>query len=206
MSEAAGSIVAQIEAKSSADAQALTVTAEKIVERETEQANRRAKARRDAAGKELKEYLAAEMGLAEAKAAGEAAQMKLHEMQSIVERLSADALKRLAEVPRDDAYLAVFARLVSEAARALASGEAAVFASARDREFVAAEGRFDRIAEAVARESGVKLTLSAAAITTVGGVVLSTPDGRQSYYSTFEEIAYRRRNELRAIIVNQLFE
>ena len=50
MSETSGTIIGHIDAKSRSDASAIIVTAEKIAQREIEQAERRSKTRRDLAG------------------------------------------------------------------------------------------------------------------------------------------------------------
>ena len=132
--------------------------------------------------------------------------MRLHEREELVEKILAAALKRLAEAPRDDAYVAAVERLSREAAQALGMKEAVLLVSARDREYLTQAGRFDRIAEALRQSPGVELRLADETIHTAGGVVLRGLDGRVSYYNTFDEIAYRRRSELGATISNLLFE
>lgn len=206
MSETSGTIIGHIDAKSRSDASAIIVTAEKIAQREIEQAERRSKTRRDLAGRDLAAHLASEKGLADARAAAEASRMKLHEREQLAEKILAAALRRLAEAPRDDAYLGAVERLSREAAEALGVKEALLVVSPRDREYLLQGGRFDRLAGALRQSPGVEVRLSDETIHAAGGIVLRSIDGRVSYYNTFDEIAYRRRSELSATVSNLLFE
>jgi len=206
MSETGQTLAGQIYAKSGADAKSIVLTAEKVAQRDIEQARRRTRTRTNAANAELAAQIASEKALAEATIAAEVTRSQLHARHTLVERLLGDTLRNLAGSARDEAYLAVLTRLVRESVGQLGGKEAAVRCSARDREFLAAEGRFDRIAADVRNAGGAALSLSEKTVETAGGVVVSTPDGRVSYYNTFEEIVYRSQTKLRAIISKELFE
>jgi len=205
MTEKTGSIIDYISEKSQADARAAIATAEKVAQREMDQANRRSATRLQAAANELKAYVDAERTVAQARAAAEASQVTLGGRQELTEGLLAAALKRLAEAARDDAYLGVIERLACDAARQIGAKGAVVVCSARDSDFLTGEGRFGRLAEAARNATGAALELSEETAAISGGVILRTTDGKVSYYNTFEEIAYRRRSELRAIIATELF-
>jgi len=205
MSEAAPSIVDEIRRKSLADAKALTSMAERVAAREIELATKRIKKREEAAQAELEALLVTERSLAQAQAAAEAARIELETRQQLVDDLLDEVLKRLAEMPRDESYAAVLEGFIREAIEGLGEKEAAVFTSERDREFLSSAGRFERIAANVRSAPGANITLSGSSIKASGGAVVSTPDGRLSYYNTFDEIAYRRRSELRGLVAKELF-
>jgi vacuolar-type H+-ATPase subunit E/Vma4 len=206
MTDTQETIVGRIESKSRADADAIVATAEKVGRREMEQAELRSNTRGELARKELQAQLAAEKELARATAGAEASRIKLQEKQVLVQEAFDSALKRIADIPRDEAYLAVVARLSREAVEALGAKEVVLAFSSRDREFMALEGRFQRLAESLGAALGVSVGLADETIEAAGGVVARTADGRISYYNTFDEIAYRRRCELRAMIAKLLFE
>ena len=206
MTEGRKTIVGEIDAKSRADAASITATAEKVGRREIEQAERRSKTRLDAAARELDSQLASERGLAEATAAARAARMQLEARQELVASLLGSALERLASAPRDDAYLAILERLAGEAVGGLGSKDASLVFSAGDRDFLNRESRGERLLRSVGTSTGVWVSVSADTVRCAGGVIARSGDGRVSYYNTFEEIAYRRRSELRALIAKALFE
>ena len=160
MSETGQTLAGQIYAKSGADAKSIVLTAEKVAQRDIEQARRRTRTRTNAANAELAAQIASEKALAEATIAAEVTRSQLHARHTLVERLLGDTLRNLAGSARDEAYLAVLTRLVRESVGQLGRKEAAVRCSARDREFLAAEGRFDRMAADVRNAGGAALSLS----------------------------------------------
>jgi vacuolar-type H+-ATPase subunit E/Vma4 len=205
MSEKAGSIVEHIVRKASADAHGVIATAEKVAQRELDQAKRRAATRAQYASAELKAQVESERALSRARAVAESSRIKLKHRQDLMEGLQAEALRRLAAAPRDEGYLGVLTSLATEAARSIGGTEAALVPASRDVDFLNWEGRFSRLADAVRTATGVSLQMAGESADVSGGITLRTTDGRISYYNTFEEIAYRRRSDLRAIITQELF-
>lgn len=204
MSERAPSIIENIAARSEADAKRVVQIAERIAEREEAVAKKAAEERSAAAVRELEEAAASQKAVAASQSQAEAERRKLAFRQGLVERLLAESLTRLKTLPRDDAYFAVMERLAGEAASQMPVKEAVLSVSAQDRDFLSG-GRFDALASGVKSGTGVSLTLSKDAINAAGGVVLSSSDGKVSVYNTFDEIAYRRRSELKGLIAQELF-
>lgn len=205
MSERAPSILESIASKSEADARRIVQIAERVAERDVAAGKKAAEERERKAKQELDEQTASTKAVANAQSQAEAERRKLAFRQTLVERLLSDSLDRLAKMPRDDAYLAIVDTLVHEAVAELPAREAVLSCNAKDREFLASNGRFSRMADTVKSKTGAALELSNNTINAAGGVVLSTRDGKVSYYNTFDEIAYRRRSELKALIAQELF-
>lgn len=205
MTETNPSLVETIAAKSRADAKAVILTAERVSERNIELAKKHARAREDAAAAELEAQAASMKSQERAEAAAQAARIKADARRDLVEKVMAEALSRLATAPRDDSYAAVLERLVREAAAALGTKEAIVTVSARDREFMSQQGRFERIAGSVRQSMGATLTLSNDTADISGGAIVATHDGKLSYYNTFDEAAYRGRSALKSLIAQELF-
>jgi V/A-type H+/Na+-transporting ATPase subunit E len=205
MSQGAPSILQSVAAKSDADAKRIIQIAERVAERDHAAGKKAAEEREAKAMRELDEAAASQKALAAAQSQAEAERRKLAFRQGLVERLLTESLSRLRDMPRDDAYFAIVARLVDEAADSMPVKEAGLQCSARDRDFLAADGRFGRMASEVRSRRGLTLTLSNQPIEAAGGVVLMSPDGKVSYYNTFDEIAYRRRSELKGLIAQELF-
>ncbi len=206
MTEEKVSLIGEVESRSKADARALLETARKVAQREIDQATRRANTRARLATADIDAQAASALALAAAGASAEASRTLLRKKHELIDALLKETLERLAARPRDNVYLGVLEGLAVEAARALGATQAAVKCNAADNAFLAADGRFDSLAAKVKAAAGVTVTLAADSIQAAGGLVLMTPDARLSYYATFDEIAYRRRSELRAIIATDLFE
>lgn len=204
MSEEQGTIISEIAAKSRSEAESLIATARRVAEREVSSAARRAATRERLAARELEARIAAEKARAEAQVAADVQRMKLRRRHELVEHLMADALQALADEPADEAHGEMLERLVVEAAGALSLPEAVVIFSARDKEFLAAEGRFEEMAARVKKNIGVAISLSDETVD-AGGVIARSGDGSVCYYNTFEEIAYRMRSELRRRLAEELF-
>jgi V/A-type H+/Na+-transporting ATPase subunit E len=205
MSEGAPSIIDSVVAKSEADAKRVVQIAERVAERD-EAAGRKAAEEREAkAVKELDEQAAAQKALAAAQAQAEAERRRLAFRQDLVEKLLVESLSRLKTLPRDDSYLGIIEQLLGEAAAQMPVKEAVLLVSQQDRDFLSSGGRFDRVAGNVKSATGVALKLSSDTVNTAGGVVLSSADGKVSVYNTFDEIAYRRRSELKGLIAQELF-
>lgn len=202
MSEERGTIIERIERQSEEEAEHLISTARRVAEREVQSARRRARTRERVTLGELSARVAKEKAQAQAEAESEAHRTRLGARHELVERLVGEVLEELSRAARDAAYYEILARLVAEAAEAVGWARAVVTVSAQDREFLLGEGRFERLGAGVA---GVELSLSEETVDTAGGAVVASEDGKVLYYNTFEEIAYRRRSELRERIAEILF-
>jgi vacuolar-type H+-ATPase subunit E/Vma4 len=205
MSERAPSIIDSIVAKSDADAKRIVQIAERVAERDEAAGRKAAEEREAGAMKELGEQAAARKALANAQSQAEAERRRLAFRQDLVEKLLVESLARLKSLGRDDGYLSIVEKLLTEAASQMPVKEAMLRVSQQDRDFLSSDGRFDRIAGSVRSATGVSLSLSNDTINAAGGVVLSSADGKVSVYNTFDEIAYRRRSELKGLIAQELF-
>ena len=205
MSQGTTNIIDAIISKSQADAKNIIRTAERVAEREISSARRAAAEREQQALRALDEDISSQMSLAEAHIQAEAERMRLNVRHDLVESLLAESLERLKKAPRDEAYFEVLKGLIVEAAGGLGVGEQVVMCPRQDRELLASEGRFERVAAAAAQACGAGITLSDETIEAAGGAVLASPDGKISYYNTFDEIAYRGRSALKALISDKLF-
>jgi len=205
MSQGAPSILQSIAAKSDADARRIVQIAERVAEHDESVGKKAAQEREAKAMRELDEAAASQKALAAAQSQAEAERRKLSFRQDLVERLLADSLARLRNMPRDDAYLAILKRLVEEAADSMPVKEAVLLCSPKERDFLLSDGRFDRIVSETTSRKGLTLALSDRTVDAAGGVVLTSRDGKVSYYNTFDEIAYRRRSELKGLIAQELF-
>jgi len=199
LSEEGKTLVSEIREQAEKDSESTISSAKRVADREVRSAERKARARKRQAQSEVERRVSEITSRAEARARSEAARLRLQRRHELVERMLSDALSKLRERPRDDAYLALLERLIREGAGELGLEEAVVTAAEPDREFLASEGRFSGIAGRMAEEQGLKLSLSDEALESAGGVVVSSGDGRVSFYNTFEERADRRRSRLRRL-------
>jgi vacuolar-type H+-ATPase subunit E/Vma4 len=197
MTESGHSIVQRIAEKSEADARAMVETARRVADREVRSAERQARAREERA--------VAEMDAAAAQAAAGTQARQLQKRHEMVESLLGEALARLASMPRDEKYLGILEQFIRDAVGAMGASEVVIMAARPDRAFLASEGRFARIASVIRSETGTTIRLSEETVAAAGGIVATSADGRVSYQSTFDELSWRRRSELKNLIATELF-
>ena len=118
-----------------------------------------------------------------------------------------DAVK--SDVERSRArgdYPAVLTELVAEALRVLEGDEFIVHADRRDLGLLDSTV-FPRVREAMAREGRPVKRIEARSLpgATAGGVQVGVPDGNVVYDNTFEARMYRFRDDIRAIIFEDIF-
>lgn len=205
MSEKGTSIVERVAEESRARAESILSTARRVAQREVHSAERRARTRQRVAQRELDEQVAARRVQAEAEARFQSRKRKLRRRHELAGQLIARSLEQLAAEPRDEDYLQLLTRLAAEAARSLGVDRVEVLVSPSDREFLDAEGRFERLAASASQEAGASLLLADETVETSGGLVARTGDRRVYFYNTFEEKAQRLGPRLREDITQELF-
>jgi len=197
--------VERVAEESRARAESILSTARRVARREVHSAHRRARTRQRVAQRELEEQVAARRVQAQAEARFQSRKRKLRRRHELMEQLIARSLEQLAAEERDEDYLRLLTRLAVEAARSLGGDKVEVLVSPSDREFLTADGRFERLAASVREEAGVSLVLADETVETSGGLVARTGDRRVYFYNTFEEKAQRLGPRLREDITQELF-
>lgn len=206
MSEEAGSIIQKISERSRAEAESVVSTAKRVAQREVDSARRRARTREGVLRRELDARSATRRAQAESEAASEAQRLMLERRHEMVERTIRDALAVLADGQRDDAYFDLLVSLACDAVAQLGAKDAFIIVSPRDREWLGAEGRFEKLVSRVKEEASAAVSLSDETIDSSGGLVAASGDGKVRYYNTFEEIAYRKEAFLRERLSEHLFQ
>ncbi|MGC8555445.1 MAG: V-type ATP synthase subunit E [Conexivisphaera sp.] len=137
------------------------------------------------------------LGMAEIRARGEA--LSLIDEKS--EEVLREAMSRIAAMPRDSDYEKVMLSLLREAADAVGSQELVVRVARPD---AALAKKIISRASRTKRFRGVSLKLSDEVVESVGGLIVSSADGRVSYDNTFEARLARYRETIKSTILGKL--
>lgn len=137
------------------------------------------------------------LGMAEIRARAE--MLRLLDEES--ERVTRSAMERISSMPRDSNYERIIELLLEEAAAAVGSAELVVRPAKPD---VAVAKRVISRLSRTKRFKGISMALSEEAVDSIGGVVVSSADGRVSYDNTFEARLERSRENIKAAILGEL--
>jgi len=201
-------IIREIEKEAASQAEALIRSAGRVAEREKESARKKAEAWQQDVTALLRSDTDKRLASARAEARGEANSMLLKKRTELLDRAIKMALKKLAEMPRDESYLTLLQQYAYEGVNALDMERAIIRCNPRDREFLMQENRFELLAGAVRERTGrrVQLDLATETVPVAGGLIVESPDGRVSYHNTFDDIALRRRDILLVTAAEKLFK
>lgn len=137
------------------------------------------------------------LGMAEIRARAE--MLRLLDEES--ERVMKSAMERISSMPRDSNYERIIELLLEEAAAAVGSAELVVRPAKPD--VAVAKRAISRLSR-TKRFKGISMALSEEAVDSIGGVVVSSADGRVSYDNTFEARLERSRENIKAAILGEL--
>ncbi|HEU17056.1 MAG TPA: hypothetical protein ENO38_05245 [Nitrososphaeria archaeon] len=137
------------------------------------------------------------LGMAEIRARGEL----LRIMDEKSEDIMREAMSRISAMPRDSDYEKIFLALLEEASVAVGSPELVVRPAAPD---AALARKVLTRASRTKRFRGVSLKLSDEVVESVGGLVVSSADGKVSYDNTFEARLARYRETIKSAIADEL--
>ncbi len=172
------------------------------------QALERVRASKEAASREL-EGLAREyaskaegarsriLGMAEIRARGELLRLMDEKSEEVIR----EAMSRISSMPRDSEYEGILMALLEEAADAVGSQELIVRPARPD---VQAVKKVISRASHRKRFRGISLRLSDDAVDSIGGLVVTSADGKVSYDNTFEARVARYREFIKSSIAEAL--
>ncbi len=125
----------------------------------------------------------------------------LNAREKLVEQVFAKAQDRLKEYASSDNYLNCLSELISETTRRISSDKLMVKLNKRDQQRLG-----EKQLQALSKKLKVELVKSDELIDSVGGVIVSTFDGRIVMNNTFESRLEMLKPVLRGNVAKMLFE
>lgn len=202
------SIPEQIHAEAVRQSQQQLERARRVAERHIAAAKSRVEDMEEQLQQELGLLLKHEVDRTLARAEIEARNKKLAFRESILEEVIGEAIAKLANVPRGEAYEKLIHKLVLEGVREVGTPRVKLLLNSQDTRLLQEPGRTGRLEEFLRRklDEKVSVELFPEPIDCAGGVVVRSLDGRISYYNTFEELLSGRRDEIRREVERKVFQ
>ena len=120
--------------------------------------------------------------------------------EEVIREAFSRAEKALAEVAKEERYPGILKRLILEAIETI-GGDVEVLARKEDRKILSKS-----FLQEIAKQAKVKVTLAEETISSAGGVVVRSRDGRAEVDNTFETRLERIKSELRSSVAKVLFK
>lgn len=206
--EELSSIPEQIHAEAVRESQQQLERARRVAERHIAAAESKVEEMDRRLQEELGLVLKHEVDRSLARAEIEARNEKLELRESVFRQVVSDAISKLASVPRDEVYEKAIHRFVLEGIKELGVSRATLSFNPQDTSIFREPGRIAKLKEFLRENLGneVFIEVSLDPIECAGGVVVRSPDGRVSYYNSFEEILSRREEETRRKVERKVFQ
>ena len=195
------SIAKEILEDAEKEAETLILRAETQAERILEDARKEAEKRYNQIISENEERMRAEEEQMTPLFELEAKNRMLKVKEELIEEVYNSVLDRLRQYTPTEDYMNCLLKLISEASREIPSNELKIQLNEKD---------YERLTEELllnfSRKIGVKLTKSEKRINCIGGVIVTSPDGKIIIDNTFENRLRTLKNALRTKIAEILFQ
>ncbi len=193
-------IIARIEEDAKAEVERILKDARTKAEEIRKEAEIKARARREEIVSRGRREAEQERARIVANAKLRARKALLDAKEEVIREAFTRAEKALAEVAKGERYPEILKRLILEAIETI-GGDVEVVAREEDKKILSRS-----FLQEVAREAKVKVTLADDTISSIGGVVVRSRDGRTEVDNTFETRLERIKGELRSSVARVLFK
>ncbi|NJE62495.1 V-type ATP synthase subunit E [Thermococcus sp. 21S7] len=196
-------IIQEINREAEQKIQYILSEAQKEAEKIKEEARKRAEAKAEWILRKAQTQAETEKQRIIANARLEVRKKRLEVQEKLIQEVITALRERLAELPEEE-YFPMLIDLTVKALEEL-GGEACLIRS-NEKTLRLIEGKLDEFRETVAAKLGRDVEISLGEpISTIGGVLVETPDGAVRVDNTFESRIERFEGELRAEIAKALF-